>query len=260
MNNYYVWIVNVYLNGGTMEQFQELFSEMKNSIPESEWDIICCLGDFNIDLTRDSNERKLLGKLCKLMGLKILMPNQPTRQGSLLDFSIVGKNIETINHTVVCGPSDHKAVNWELGIKKVKKKTIKIPCRITANEISLELLNNGKVKDATAFLHKFGKLKQKKERKIWKVIKPKSFKSDSLLKILMNLKDPNNLETIINDYCYWIDFWVGTENTRYSVDSANAYNTLRRILKYHLFEKRDGGIINCIKKEDDTIKQSLREN
>ena len=40
---------------------------------------------------------------------------------------------------------------------------------------------------------------------------------------------------------------------RYSAESASVYNTLRKVLKYHLFEKRDGDIINCIKREDDSI-------
>ncbi|HRP37858.1 MAG TPA: hypothetical protein PLS50_08695, partial [Candidatus Dojkabacteria bacterium] len=37
--------------------------------------------------------------------------------------------------------------------------------------------------------------------------------------------------------------------------SATAYKNLKNILKYHLFEKRDGGIINCVINEDGTIEQ-----
>jgi len=101
--------------------------------------------------------------------------------------------------------------------------------------------------DATSFLIKFGKLRQKNKRKIWKVVKPKAFMNDALIKLLMKLKDPN---------CYkWLldNLWTETESLRYSAERASAYNTLRRVLKYHWFEKKDGGIINCIKKEDDSI-------
>ena len=45
--------------------------------------------------------------------------------------------------------------------------------------------------DATSFLIKFGKLRQKNKRKIWKVVKPKAFMNDALIKLLMKLKDPN---------------------------------------------------------------------
>ena len=111
LKNTYVWIINTYLNEGTLDQIQELFGEIKSSIPENEWDVICCVGDFNVDLQRDSNERKLLEKLCKLLGMRILSPNQPTaRKGSLLDFAIVGKNVDLIAHSIVNGPSDHKAI------------------------------------------------------------------------------------------------------------------------------------------------------
>ena len=72
MKNTYFWLANVYLNEGSIEQIQELFGELRSSIPENEWDIFCCVGDFNVDLTKDSHERKLLEKLCKLLNLKIV--------------------------------------------------------------------------------------------------------------------------------------------------------------------------------------------
>ena len=125
----YLWIVNAYLNEGTAEQVQELFGEMKNVIPENEWDVVCCIGDFNINLLKDSNEKKLLEKLCKLNGLRVMTPNQPTRKESLLDFSILGRNIEIITHTVINAPSDHKAITWDFGVKKHKKRRSKFLVR-----------------------------------------------------------------------------------------------------------------------------------
>ena len=59
------------------------------------------------------------------------------------------------------------------------------------------------------------------------------------------------IKTEVNTY--WENIWKETEETRFSEDSAIAYNDLKDILKYHLFEKRDGGIINKIITEDGTI-------
>lgn len=43
------------------------------------------------------------------------------------------------------------------------------------------------------------------------------------------------------------------EKTRWTNESGMAYKDLRDILKYHLFEKRDGGIIAQLITEDGTI-------
>jgi len=94
-------------------------------------------------------------------------------------------------------------------------------------------------------------IKADKQKKYWKKVKPKAFKNDLLMKLLMKLQNPQDMEKTINDY--WINIWKETESQRYSQFSAQAYQTLRKILKYHLFEKTDEGIINCIRKDDDSI-------
>ena len=117
------------------------------------------------------------------------------------------------------------------------------------------LLNDKSVTDATSFLNQLSILKHKNKRKIWKRIKPKSFKNETLWKLLSKLSNPQELEMTINNY--WKDEWKNTEAERYSQYSAHAYQKLKKILKYHLFEKRDGGIINCIKNEDDSIETNM---
>ena len=72
------------------------------------------------------------------------------------------------------------------------------------------MLDDEKVVDANTFVIKFGKLRQKNKKKIWKVVKPKAFKNDTLIKLLMKLKDPKDLTTVINDY--WINLWTETES------------------------------------------------
>ena len=257
--NTYMWVVNVYLSEGSIEQIQELFGELRNSIPENELDILCCIGDFNVDLNKESHERKLLEKLCKFLNLNIVRPSEhTTKHGSILDYIIIGKNIGAYEQSIVYGPSDHRALNWELEITNIqKRKAIKIPCKTTANSISQQLLENDAVVDASSFIHMLGKLKQKNKRYLWKKIRPKAFKNDSLMKLLLELQDPQKTEKTINEY--WINLWRGTESQRYSVNSAHAYQTLRKILKYHLFEKRDGGIINCIKNEDGSIENNFEK-
>ena len=253
IRNTYFWVVNVYLNEGSIEQMQELFGELKSLIPENEWDIVCCIGDFNIDLCTFSHELKLLKKLCKLFNLTIVQPSeQTTKHGSVLDYVLVGKNIIAKEQSIVTGPSDHRAINWSLEITNVqKRRTIKIPCKKIANTITDQLLTDNAVVDAVSFVHKLGKLKKKNKRNMLKIMKPKPIKNDALMKLLLKLQEPHDIETTINEH--WANEWKQTECQRYSEFSAQAYQKLQKILKYHLFEKRDGGIINCVKRENGEI-------
>ncbi len=77
--NTYYWLANVYLNKGTFGKIQKLFGKLRTIVPPNEWGIICCIGDFNVDMTKKSPEEELLTKLSKLMGLKIVLPSTSTR-------------------------------------------------------------------------------------------------------------------------------------------------------------------------------------
>ncbi len=79
----------------------------------------------------------------------------------------------------------------------------------------------------------------------------KPAKNHDLMKLLLESDSPEEIDkTILN---YWKKFWGDKEPERYSELSALAYQTFKKVLKQHLFEKRDGGIINCIRREDQTI-------
>src|SRR3712207_4499563 len=49
------------------------------------------------------------------------------------------------------------------------------------------------------------------------------------------------------------------EERRWSIESKVAYQDLKNILKYHLYEKGDGGIINQILSETDIIISNQKE-
>ena len=149
-------------------------------------------------------------------------------------------------------PSDHKALLWQIQAHSLtKRKPTKIPCKLTADSITNQLLDNAEVTEGVSFIHKLVELKKKFKRKIWKIIRPKPFNNNTLRKKLLNLQNSGDVESVVNRY--WCDHWKNIENERYSEFSANAYQSLKKILKYHLFEKRDGGIINCVKLDDNTV-------
>ena len=117
---------------------------------------------------------------------------------------------------------------------------------------------NDSVIDAYSFIHMLGKLKQRNKRNIWKKVKPRAFNNNSLMKLFLKLQNPQDIEKTINNY--WINIWKETESQRYSQFSAQAYQTLRKILRYHLFEKRDGGIIIALEKKMTRLKTNQKKS
>ena len=110
--------------------------------------------------------------------------------------------------------------NLKLNVRK--RKVIKVPCKAIADSISGQLLNDDAVIDVTSFIQKLEKLKQKNKRKLWKVIRPKAFRNDSLKKLLIKLQSPQELEVTLNQY--WRNFWEETEQERYSEFSVRTKN------------------------------------
>ena len=187
-----------------------------------------------------------------MLGLKIIEPTAPTRSNAILDFIIIGSNIRAKEISIMNSPSDHKALLWEINVEMLKRrKLLKYPSRETAEEISLNLINNREIPDAHTFIRELEVLRRKKKKSMWKIIKQRTRKDDGLMRKLLAITDPKEVSKTINEH--WSHFWRDTEEMRYSKESAKAYQRLKKILKYHLFEKRDGGIINSLKLDDGTF-------
>ena len=103
-----MWLVNVYLNKGKIRRIQKLIAALRSEIPENEWSIICCVGDFNVDMIKKTPESEMMTKLSKLMGLRVILPSKPNRNKTYLDFLLAGEKILTEELPVANGPSDHK--------------------------------------------------------------------------------------------------------------------------------------------------------
>jgi len=126
-------------------------------MPPNEWKILR-IGDFNVNLLKNSSEKELLLKLSRLMGLRVISPLGPTRKNSTLDIIIVGNKITPIEDSRIKGSSDHFALTWQLQIEANERmKPIKIPSKTTAEEISLALINDKEITDAENFIHHLGR-------------------------------------------------------------------------------------------------------
>ena len=258
VQNSYLWLINLYLPQGKCSKFQKLFGRIRKSIPQNEWQNVIIIGDFNIDLNKNSENNKLLAAIAKQLGMTIATPKENTRLNAKLDYLIHGTGIKIIHHQVLPSPSDHKAVWWSLEVASIKRnKTLKIPNRRCADEIMIELLQNKKVKNPEQFFQGLDLLRRRKRRNLFKLVRRKKYQLSSLFDQLLQIQEPEETKNAINNY--WGGFWIENEGIRYSKESAIAYQNLRKILKYHLYEKRDGAIINCLMKDDKEVTYDSKE-
>lgn len=66
--------------------------------------------------------------------------------------------------------------------------------------------------------------------------------------MLTQLDDPSKVTEVVNQH--WQELWRITEQQRFSKESKEAYQRLRKVLKYHLYEKRDGVIVNVLTNDE----------
>lgn len=251
--NQYLWVINVYIHDGSITKIQKLFGKVRQQIPNNEWKATIIIGDFNIDAQDSNSDFKLMKSICKSMGMTIHVPNENTTATSKIDYIITGSLFE-IQQVRLYGSygkvSDHKAINWTFNFKPLGKNTpITIPDRKIADMLSLIAINDPKVKDSQDFLNHI--IRERKRNKLMKTIKIKKNKEQKLLDTLLSLENSNQAQDIVNNY--WSQQWRKTEETRFSEESKEAYNFLKRILKYNLIEKRDGAIIRHLLNDEGNL-------
>ena len=169
-----IWIGNIYLNKGLPKQIQKLFSIIQNKIPTNELQNLILIGDFNININNKSPKLTLLNSLCKQFNLNINNPGRGTRYQNTLDFLISGNGIEATIKENLQSCSDHNILIWDIKFKTTQKqRTIYIPNKKLAQEITETAIMNEKVQKATDLLQTFLQLKKIKRKKAFLRIKPK---------------------------------------------------------------------------------------
>ena len=170
---------------------------------------------------------------------------------------ICGKNIRVKGNNTVPSPSDHLAVRWNILIDFPNQaKKLKIPSKDTAERITEELLENEEVNGSAIFLDELRMYRLKEHRHLQKLVKKKPHDL-KLFEKLLALDNPEQVNDVINTH--WQDIMHEIEKKRWTRKSKLAYKDLREILKYHLFEKRDGGIITQLLSEDGVIVDNPKE-
>lgn len=258
-SNHYLWLGNIYLCKGNIRKIQKLFGEIQENIPYNEISQLLMIGDFNINLLDEDNDTYIfLKESCKYLGLRIENPDRDTRNGATLDYIVCGKSIIIKDKKVLLNDcSDHSAIRWEIEVNLPSKiKQIKIPSRKTAEEITSNLLTNEEVINSAAFLDELYLYRKSNHQRMKQLVTYKQ-RDFQLFNKLLALDDPSTVKETINEH--WRQHWKTTENKRWSIESKLAYQDLKSNLKYHLYEKRDGGIINQVITDEGTLVNNPKE-
>ena len=248
-----IWLGNVYLNKGLSKQVQKLFSQIQTIIPEHERKNLILIGDFNINLNEPTNSKViLLRSLCKQFQLSVNEPKEGTRGSSKLDYLICGSGIEATFFDQCSTNSDHDIIRWNIKFRAtMKPKRIFIPNQKLAKEITELSIRDESVANAIDLLKVFLWRRKLKRKRAFIKLKPQRIDNDIYKNLLLSVQEEESITETIR--MYWEGFWMNIESERYSQLSKKAFDILRSLCKYHLFEKRDGSVVNQIRLDDGRI-------
>jgi len=252
-NVFIFWIGNIYLNRGSIKQITKLFSVIQQVIPSNELPNTILGGDFNINLSGLKTPQKiLLNTLCKQINLKISIPNQNTRSSATLDFLIIGKGIEATFLDQLNSPSDHNIVRWNIKFQCTTTPTlIRTPNNKIAKKVTQKAILNKNISNSYDLFQSFLNLRRKYRRNICIKLKHKTIQNNAYISMLLAIQKEEFLSDTIN--LYWKNFWQEIESKRYSCFSNEAFETMKRIGKFSLIDKREGSLVNSVIKDNSTI-------
>ncbi len=250
-----IWLCNIYLNKGSTKQIQKLFKTIQTEIPERERANLVIVGDFNVNISDDDLMKvKLITKICKTFSLQLLKPTFHTRpsSGTTLDFLITGSGISAELITQRPSLSDHHILYWKITLKPlIKLSSLKLPNRALGVSITRASILNDNVYDAQSLLTTF--LQNRRRVRAKSLIKMKRRKWDNSIyrEILVKFQED---ASIMKEICeYWESFWDDIEKKRFSNLSKEAFDGIRLICKYHLFDKREGSLVNQLLQDNGDI-------
>jgi len=250
VKNHYMWLVNVYINDGSIHKLTKILGKIRTNIPSNEWRALMLIGDFNINASIDNPDFQLLISASKSMGLNIWLTEENTTEISRLDYVVAGSLLTKEKYVTINSLSDHKAIAWDFKLSPISRpKSIFIPDRQLAADSTISAIKNTKIKDAQDFLVSMRELRTYEN--VIREISGKWKRDMNLLDKLISIDDSRKTKEVVDEY--WNVQWKNTENVRFSEQSKLAYSELKRILKYNLFEKRDGGIINRLLDDNGTL-------
>jgi len=263
-SNRFIWMSSIYINKGTKKNFLDTMASIQEVVPEEEWPLLVLSGDWNIDISALESESEsdktmkqkmkralAVKEICRQMNLNILCPGA-TRKESSINFIIYGSEIkiENVISSTMSDVSDHCKWTFDIEIACPKaKNSIRIPNRKLADSFTVNSLL--KAREASDFLKNIENRLRSVDMNLTKELKRKPFRKELLQRLMSTIETDEDFRSIINDY--WSGKALENEMHRFSDKSRDAFDFLRRVFKYHEYNRRDGSIINKVVESNGTV-------
>ncbi len=255
-----IWFSSIYIKKRSKKAILEIFSVIKEKVPQGDWSQLILAGDWNINVSDNLDKfTQTLKIIVKQMGLQIFHPG-PTRQEHTLDFIVAGRGIKIDD--IKCEKtklSDHSIVTAALTIPIAHHKNqLWIPNRLDAIKITQKSLKEAR--NSSEFLKKVEKQMKLRGYNILKKVRKNKPETTLLRQLLETLDEDKDLSKLVQEY--WNEQYIENEKNRYSALPSNvkdAFSLLKRVFKYHHYDKRDGSIVTKILQDDGTTEMRQEE-
>jgi len=241
-----LWIMSLYINKRSRKNLLNCLAEVQKVVPQKERPYLLIGGDWNINIQdKDDKVTQTLSIVCKNMGLIIASCNCLRGQNEL-DFFIHGGQIKIQEKGILeTDLSDHNSawIKLKTDAPPYSIRHTIIPNRKLADKITQLCLY--KRRNGTEFLELLGKKYKYNKLKLEKKLRPKP-KNNEILNRVLNSNEDDDTFNIVKEY--WREKAEECENDLLDGRLNKAFNFLKAITKYHEFKRRDGSIINKVKK------------
>jgi len=173
-----------------------------------------------------------------------------TRKGNSLDFIIHGSALSIEDASILddSDESDHHLLVSKLKIACPVRsnKMLRIPNRKLADSFTLNSLTEAS--EAFGFLKGVENRMRSVDLDIMRNVKRKPFKRELLLRLLAITEEDSDLRLVIKNF--WREKAEDNEALRFSDKSREAFEFMKKVFKYHEYNRRDGSIISKVIDEE----------
>jgi len=262
-----IWIVAVYVAPGKVrlltERLRGLNRLIANIYKQERTPNIILAGDFNQNLL-ESEGKSIRKEIQNLLSYKIVAHDFGqtcfrTKGGSRIDWVMTSANMSLESKTSIkeTAATDHSILRAKTSIPIGRgRNRIVMPNRKLGKELMIAIMQGEESeRSITSYLAQLRKNLHRRSL----VVRPNpdpTYKA-SILDIFTRNREMDEVRKELTQM--WEITWMNLEKQRFSQESKTAFGMLRKLTKYHMFDKAGGGIASAIIKQDGSIERDCEK-
>ena len=252
-----IWIASLYIPKRNRKLLLDTLAEIQKIVPQSEWPYLIIGGDWNININDDKDKvTQTLTITSKKMGLTLIDCNCHHGKATI-DFFCIGSQINIKESGTGKGyDSDHDTmwIKVEIKVPPIFNKFSIAPNKKLAKEITQKSLE--KCKNGPEFIYMCNKKYKYNKAKLKTKTRHKP-KTNELLNRIVTSEEEDDTFEIIKEY--WKEKTTECENQLLNNQLRKAFQYMKKLTKFHEYNRRDGSIINQVIKDDKSITSNIDE-